>query len=89
MYPLLKEGDEVLYHPQQNLSPKNIVVAEHPFRSDVKIIKVVQSIDEGGCFFLRGLQSLESEDSRSFGTLRPELIIGRVTSRLPTKESPS
>ncbi len=80
MLPLLKPGDEVLMAPGAVPVPGDIVVAQHPLRRDVRLIKRVESIVEGR-YVLKGDNPAESTDSRSFGPVTAEHIMGRVTSR--------
>ena len=61
----------------------DIVVAMHPDRPNFQLVKRVKIVKENGCCFLTGDNSLESSDSRSFGFISLENIIGKVTSRLP------
>ena len=87
MLPLLKPGQEILvdvsaYHkslPQVG----DVVVAIHPDRPNFQLVKRVKMVKENGCCFLTGDNSLESTDSRSFGFISLENIIGKVTSCLP------
>ena len=85
MLPLLKPKEEVLIEPKINqtrpLQVGDIVVAYHPTEKNLQLIKRVTSISEDGYYFLRGDNSQESTDSRSFGSVRLEHIIGRVTCR--------
>ena len=83
MVPLLKPGDEVLIdakaYAQHPPCINDIVVAQHPYQ-DIKLIKRVIALEDGRCF-LKGDNALESTDSRAFGAVQPEQILGRVTSR--------
>ncbi len=87
MFPLLKEGEDVLvdtkaYH---RCLPEigDLVIAWHPRQDGLRIIKRVVSVDEIGNCFLMGENSLESSDSRSFGWVGLQQIIGKVTSKFP------
>ena len=87
MFPILKPGDEVLvdtkaYH---HCAPEigDMVVAEHPHRQELKIIKWVAFVDEKGDCFLVGENKEESTDSRSFGLVNRKRIIGKVKSKFP------
>ncbi len=85
MVPLLEPGDEVLVDTRAYRKtpprPGDIVVARHPYRTDLLLIKrVAQVLDNGYCA-LKGDNPSESTDSRTFGSLPPERILGRVTSR--------
>ncbi len=85
MRPLLRPGDEVLVDPRayrrRPPAPGDLVVARHPYQTGVKLIKRVQEVDEHGRCRLIGDNPLYSSDSRSFGRITPENILGRVTSR--------
>lgn len=85
MVPLLEPGDEVLVNPrayrQRSPRPGDIVVARHPYRTDLRLIKrIAEVLDDGRCV-LEGDNLTESTDSRVFGAIPPERIAGRVTSR--------
>ena len=79
MYPTLRSGDRVLICPYDEIRVGDIVLANHPFKRDIKIIKRVAQILEDGRYFLVGDDALESVDSRSFGAVSPADIIGRAT----------
>ncbi|MDJ0845968.1 nickel-type superoxide dismutase maturation protease [Crocosphaera sp.] len=87
MFPLLEAGEEVLvdtnaYH---HCLPEigDLVIAWHPQKDNLRIIKRVVIVDEQGNCFLMGENSLESSDSRSFGLVSLQQIIGKVTSKFP------
>jgi len=85
MSPLLQPGDEVLADPRayrrRPPRPGDIVVARHPFRTDLRLVKRVTAVLENGHCLLEGDNPQESTDSRAFGSLPPERLLGRVTSR--------
>lgn len=85
MLPVLKPGEEVLMVPYRDFSyfPQmgDIVVALHPSQPNLHLIKRVTAVLENGCCFLQGDNLDESTDSRAFGWVSPETIIGRVTCR--------
>ena len=86
MLPLLQPGEEILVdlsayqkaHPQVG----DIIVANHPHRPNYYVVKRIRSIRNNCDFFLVGDNYLESTDSRSFGAVTLDNIIGKVTSRL-------
>lgn len=82
MLPLLKPDDEVLvnFDAYQSSSPQigDIVVLKHPYKLDLKIIKRITYINQDGEYFVQGDNSLESTDSRNFGFVKNELILGKV-----------
>jgi len=59
----------------------DLVVAQHPRDKNLQLIKRVSSISEEGRFFLIGDNLEESTDSRNFGSVGLEKIVGRVTCR--------
>ena len=82
MTPTLKTGDRVLIDKSSPISIGDVVVANHPFKSSVKLIKRVSSIAPDGNISLIGDNPNESSDSRGFGSINRTDIIGRVVARL-------
>ncbi|MGB5012530.1 MAG: nickel-type superoxide dismutase maturation protease [Pyrinomonadaceae bacterium] len=82
MLPSLAPGDKVLVDPRGYITVGDVVLAEHPYRSDIKIIKRVADVADNGRLTLSGDNPTESTDSRTFGTVSLESIIGKVTSKL-------
>ncbi len=87
MIPVLKPGDEVLVNPRAYRrmppNPGDIVLVQHPYKIDLKLVKRVTSRLEDGRCYLEGDNRTESTDSRTFGPVAPEKILGQVTSRFP------
>jgi nickel-type superoxide dismutase maturation protease len=85
MIPNLKPGQEVLVDPrayrQQTAQIGDIVVARRPDREDVTIIKRVSGVQQDGRILLLGDNPDASTDSRAFGPVPPQYIVGKVTSR--------
>ncbi len=87
MAPALRDGERVLVDPEAYRDvvpvPGDIVLAVHPFRPGVLLIKRVAHVTTDGRFFLLGDNRfpLESTDSRSFGPLRLERILGRYVGK--------
>lgn len=85
MLPLLQPGEEILIdlHAYRQSVPQvsDIVVAIHPLRPSLTIVKRVASIMHDGRLFLTGDNPIESSDSRTFGTVDLKCILGKVTSR--------
>ena len=82
MAPTLKGGDVVLVDPKLKLKIGDLVLAKHPYKSSVSILKRVAEIEPDGGIVLIGDNPTESTDSRTFGAVSIESIIGRVASRL-------
>ena len=87
MAPLLQPGDEVLVDPRayKHATPHagDIVVSQHPYRADVRLVKRITAILQDGRCLLEGDNPSDSTDSRSFGAVAPQQILGRVISRFP------
>lgn len=84
MLPLLKPGDEILINPyayQQSLPEiGDIVVTIHPQKDNLAIVKRVTAIAPDDNYFLTGDNLDASTDSRTWGTIKLQNIIGKVTS---------
>ncbi len=80
MAPALSDGDEVVVRPgaQRHVTVGDLVLAKHPYQRDVHIVKRVARITDDGRYYLLGDNPHESTDSRAFGALRPERILGKV-----------
>lgn len=85
MLPLLQAGDLVLvdFKAYRDRPPQagDLVVAQHPQKANLRLIKRVTLVFDESCF-LEGDNRLESTDSRSFGCVPFELLLGSVTSHL-------
>lgn len=82
MHPTLKSGDRVLVDKNSAIKVGDVVVAHHPFKSSVKIVKRVSSIETDGSISLIGDNPSESSDSRGFGSINGKDVIGKVVARL-------
>lgn len=82
MLPTFREGDEVLVAvgEKRPFSPGDIVIAQHPLK-EIKLIKRVDRVLADGRLFLLGDNPAESSDSRAFGPVVQQMIIGRVTGK--------
>jgi nickel-type superoxide dismutase maturation protease len=84
MLPLLESGTEVLINPlayrRRRPQPGDLVVAYHPHQTSLRLIKWVVYVDEEGCF-LKGINTTASTDSREFGLVPWEGIVGQVVCR--------
>ena len=84
MQPLLQSGEEILIdiNAYQKAAPEigDIIVAFHPYRLNFPIVKRIVSIRNQD-FFLQGDNTVESIDSRSYGAIKLDRIIGKVICR--------
>lgn len=85
MTPLLEPGQEVLINPaayrHTRPQPGDIVVVRHPDQPQLRLIKRITAVLDGEHYMVKGDNRLESTDSRAFGPVRVEHILGQVTSR--------
>ena len=86
MAPLLQPEDEVLVNPRayhkQRPQVGDIVVTQHPYQ-DLRLIKRVVFILADGRLCLQGDNHCASTDSRVFGPITLDFVLGQVTSRFP------
>ncbi len=84
MQPLLQPGEEILIdiNAYQKSVPEigEIIVALHPYHANFPIVKRIVLIKNGD-FFLQGDNTVKSTDSRSYGAIKLDRIIGKVTCR--------
>ena len=85
MLPTLKPGDWIIYQPRQAADslPSNgsVVVACLPRQSELLIVKRISHHDASGVYLLGDNLDI-STDSRDFGPVQPEDILGNVESKL-------
>lgn len=85
MLPTLALGDIVLVDTRAYITSSptvgDIVLAHHPFQRNLSIIKRIAEITPEGRIVLHSDNPKVGTDSRSFGSLSPQRIIGRVTCR--------
>jgi len=82
MLPTLKDGDALLIAPNAQMNAGDIVLANHPFKKNSKILKRIGEITNDRRFFLIGDNKEESTDSRSFGAIQAKDILGKAVCRL-------
>ena len=99
MWPTFTDGDEVIFESfsEQKLTVGDVVVAIHPFRKNLKIVKRISSIDNDNRFHLEGdnPDPLSSEDGHNFGpisidaiyALLPKDMIHEVSTKLMRERS--
>ncbi len=82
MSPLYLDGDQIAVDKAayQLVAPAvgDIVLCEHPYIKAHLIIKKIQSIDWAGRYFVVGINAADSTDSRSFGSIAADKIVGKV-----------
>jgi nickel-type superoxide dismutase maturation protease len=82
MKPTLNNDDVVLIEKTSTVAVGDVVLAQHPYKQSVRMLKRVEKIDENGRFTLVGDNPQESTDSRTFGTVSIEYIYGKAVCRL-------
>ena len=82
MCPELEDGDIILVRRVRDLGVGDIVLAAHPFKKSVTMLKRITAIDAAGRMELLGDDPDESSDSRSFGNIPVEHIRGKAVCRL-------
>ena len=82
MLPALRDGDLVLINPHADFETGDIVLAQHPFKQSVKIIKRIAEILPGERYILLGDNLPESSDSRAFGAIAAKDILGKAEARI-------
>jgi nickel-type superoxide dismutase maturation protease len=80
MLPTLRNGDLLMVRYGARIRPGNVVVARHPLQQDLLLVKRAAGRREGG-WWLLGDNPYAEGDSRLFGTVPDELVLGRVLFR--------
>tara|TARA_B100000900_G_scaffold137622_1_gene116588 strand:+ start:110 stop:376 length:267 start_codon:yes stop_codon:yes gene_type:complete len=83
MSPTLIDGDEVYFDtkPCRQVRVNDIVLVKHPFIKKRNLVKRIKSICSNGSVFIQGDNSLYSTDSKSFGTINKNSILGILKKR--------
>ncbi|WP_327295286.1 MULTISPECIES: nickel-type superoxide dismutase maturation protease [unclassified Streptomyces] len=81
MVPTLLHGDQLLVHYGAGLRPGDVAVLRHPLQQDLLIVKRLIERRDGGWWVLGDNTHAEGVDSRAFGTVPEELLLGRVRAR--------
>ena len=82
MTPTLNDGDLVFIERDLDVIIGDVVLAQHPYKQSVTMLKRIASIDESGRFELRVDNPGKSTDSRTFGSVSIEYIKGKAVARL-------
>ncbi|WP_175410611.1 nickel-type superoxide dismutase maturation protease [Streptomyces sp. TRM64462] len=81
MVPTLRHGDRLLVHYGAALRPGDVAVLRHPLQQDLLIVKRLAEARGGAWWVLGDNQAAEGVDSRAFGAVPAELVLGRVRAR--------
>lgn len=81
MVPTLLHGDRLLVRHRAVLRAGDVAVMRHPLQQDLLIVKRLVERREGGWWVLGDNQDDEVVDSRAFGTVPDDLVLGRVCLR--------
>ena len=77
MAPLLSDGDEVLFDPyiNQTLNIGDILLFNHPYKKNNKLVKRITKIKGDSLYFLEGDNTVNSSDSKTFGYINKKSIL--------------
>jgi hypothetical protein len=82
MEPIFMEGENVVVNTWSYLlgSPKvgDVVAVKNPLKEQEILLKRIEKILPGNKFFLVGANKKDSFDSRNFGPVDREFILGKV-----------
>tara|TARA_B100001113_G_scaffold308435_1_gene270588 strand:- start:367 stop:615 length:249 start_codon:yes stop_codon:yes gene_type:complete len=78
MEPSIQDGEKVVFEKfiQQKISIGNVVLCSHPFMKKRVIVKRVKEVLDNHMIVIQGDNPLYSSDSRSFGPIEINKIIG-------------
>lgn len=76
MLPQLKSGDLIFILKTKKLKVGQIAISKRPDRPNLIVIKRVKTVTKNG-YWLEGDNQIESDDSRIFGEVDKELILGK------------
>ncbi|MEV7087113.1 nickel-type superoxide dismutase maturation protease [Streptomyces sp. NPDC093085] len=80
MYPTLRHGDQLLVRYGAPVRAGQVAVLRHPLQQDLLIVKRLAERREGGWWVLGDNPGAEG-DSRVFGAVPDELLLGVVRAR--------
>ena len=83
MSPTLQDGDEVYFElkPFKKIRINDIVLVKHPYIKQKNLVKRIKYIYSDGSVFIQGDNSFSSTDSKSFGTVNKNNILGILKRR--------
>ena len=83
MWPTLSNDELVRFTPvnKTTLAKGDVVLAHHPLKPDVLLVKRIHRVETDGRLFLVGdnPDPLASEDSHNFGPVSPDAVQGKLT----------
>ena len=84
MSPTLQDGDEVYFDtkPCREISIDDIVLVKHPYVKQRILVKRIKNICPDGSVFIQGDNRFCSTDSKSFGTVNKNNILGILKERI-------
>ena len=77
MEPTLRNGEWWLVRRTGSVHPGHVVLIKHPKRPELAIVKRIDRAAEGGWWVI-GDNPAESDDSRAFGPVPADHILGRL-----------
>lgn len=81
MRPTLRDGDRVLVRYGARVRTGAVVLVRHPLRQDLLVVKRAAGRRRGGWWLLSD-NPLVTSDSREYGPVPDEFVLGRVLLRL-------
>jgi nickel-type superoxide dismutase maturation protease len=81
MAPRLRDGDFVVVRRGSRARVGDVVVVRRPDRPGLVVVKRVREVLSDGRLWLAGDNPGESDDSRAFGAVPVNAVIGRVAFR--------
>ncbi len=81
MLPTLRPGDQLLVRRDALVRVGDVVAARRPDRPFLVVVKRVERVTADGRWWLAGDNAAASDDSRVFGPVHSEDLLGRVVWR--------
>ncbi|MEU7279634.1 nickel-type superoxide dismutase maturation protease [Streptomyces sp. NPDC045431] len=81
MVPTLRHGDQLLVHYGAELRAGDVAVLRHPLQQDLLVVKRLAERRADGWWVLGDNPDADVVDSRAFGAVPVELVLGRVRIR--------
>ena len=80
MEPTVRNGQWWIVRKGQGLNPGDVVLMQHPQRAHLSVVKRLHHREDDGWWVL-GDNPTVSDDSRQFGAVADDLIVGRLVWR--------